>query len=340
MDRTSQRTVEFRLRNSRRGLTLVETIVAMAIIGLLMAIIVPAVQAARTTSRRMQCQNNLRQITLAMNSYADSFGTLPQWAVPNNAFDISPNGYEGAFTAIFPYLDLPEKRDAIARGMTRIPVLECPADSDVGNSATPLSYRLNASPGPNSGYLTLGPFIAEFGRPPVRLRDVIDGTSQTACCSEGICLRLSNGNQSVAAASPSRYTWTVKIPPLDQNAATPLAALAVQTDLSINECLSDPRLSTDGGTQLSNASWQIANDYQTAYTHWFPPNAPFCRASNFNAIPIFLWDNHGAASAHDGGVNVSYLDGHVKFISQAIDRNVWRAVGTINGIETNTEGAY
>src|SRR5438552_310335 len=91
-------------RWERRGFTLVELLVVIAIIGILVALLLPAVQAAREAGRRTQCQNNLKQIGLALHNYHDTLKTLPSGFVASAAYPSTANGW-GWSALILPYVE-------------------------------------------------------------------------------------------------------------------------------------------------------------------------------------------------------------------------------------------
>ena len=91
----------------RTGFTLVELLVVIAIIGILIALLLPAVQAAREAARRSQCTNNLKQMGLAYHNYHDVYNTLPRWAYGVDDGGGGTNSWWVAFTAqtmILPYI--------------------------------------------------------------------------------------------------------------------------------------------------------------------------------------------------------------------------------------------
>jgi prepilin-type N-terminal cleavage/methylation domain-containing protein/prepilin-type processing-associated H-X9-DG protein len=124
--------------SQRRGVTLIELLVATAIIGMLAALLLPAVQQAREAARRTQCKNNLKQIALAALEFHDNYGKFPAGGHP--AVGISPpTGGTNLFVELLPYIDqanlydewdLYDNRNNVTAGTQAhvIPILLCPSD--------------------------------------------------------------------------------------------------------------------------------------------------------------------------------------------------------------------
>jgi len=97
------------LKNKQSGFTLVELLVVIAIIGILISLLLPAVQSAREAARRLQCSNNLKQLGLAIHNYADSTKSLPayaNWAFgAQNLAAADNNSRWSGFIALLPYFE-------------------------------------------------------------------------------------------------------------------------------------------------------------------------------------------------------------------------------------------
>ncbi len=308
---------------ARRGFTLIELLVVLGIIGLLAGLLIPAVQAAREAARRAQCVSNLRQIGIAMNGYAADNGMFPPgylvWSGPANI--TSPN-YLSAFVRLLPYLDQgplyasinmdlhfetgdrPVVENHTAR-VTRPAVFLCPSDGEPNHRN---SYRLNCGRVELNNPLGPldGPFAVGFLPRPAA---ITDGLSGTAFVSE----RLGGSHQSADQPDASR-DWRV---PVDY----PMAVLP-PPEAYIQYCLTAPIL---GWKVDEGRYWYYSGADYTLYNHNGAPNdpRPTCGIDAYGLMP--------PRSLHPALVNVLFGDGRVESIRNAIGRQVWIALGSVNG---------
>lgn len=319
------RRVRLQRFDRRKGFTVIEIVVTAVVLAVLAALLIPAVQAVRESSRQLTCKNHQRQLTTAALTYHEDYGALPPPSLSGG----------GAITALFPRLEQRPAEECIASGVTSVEVLECPSDGEIAGRLRPQSYLVNSSPGWNSGFTAEGPFYAPRGGRRT-LRDITDGTAHTACVSETLAWRV-GGTVRDAEAQPIRYSWQVIVPFLtgDPSNSNQLAAVREQTELSISDCQSELRQYVPGNESgVHFHSWG-ANAWGS-YSHWLPPNLPRCMPSGGSSPNAFLLFNNGARSMHPGGVVVCLLDGRSVLMAESIDRAVWRAIGTSNGGETET----
>lgn len=304
---------------NRRGFSIVELLVAMGIIGVLSAIILPAVMGAREAGRRMQCKNHLKQIGTALANYESQYGTLPMGGIWR---------YE-----LLPYIDqLPIYRSLNLDGATPdevwgkvereiVTLFLCPSDpmpaqhSGYEKITAGSNYHACFGTGVskhgwNGMFRRIPPpdFDSGTGTGYIRLADVTDGLSNTVAASE--CLRASGSWSSLERL---RVIWQL---PDHRYLATEYEALA-------NACDSVPIDATSYGYRGDPLSrgypWYNGDCGIGIYNHILTPNRPTCWNGTHVSTGVYT-----AASSHRGGVNCLWGDGRVTFESESIDRGVWR----------------
>lgn len=307
----------------RNGFTLLETLVTIGIIGLLVGLILPAIQAAREASRRLQCIANLKQIGIAIHAYQGVHGMFPPGQMLTGPYHTT-NRTSG-FVFILPHLeqmklyssfnmdfvhvdseDSPVLENGTARN-TRLSVYLCPSDGEPNHGS---SYRFNRGRygvGWRGRYD--GPFSIGVLPTPAAIRD---GLSRTAFASERIAGSFEAGMEDRAR--------DIKEVPGTVEATT-------SDELFIPYCLATPAVAW---TTTAGRYWAYNGFHQTDYSHNGRPNdrRPACDGI---AIPGGFIGLHPPRSRHPDVVNVLFGDGHVEIAGDAIDQRVWASLGTHDG---------
>jgi prepilin-type N-terminal cleavage/methylation domain-containing protein/prepilin-type processing-associated H-X9-DG protein len=358
-------------REGARGFTLIELLVVIAIIGVLIALLLPAVQAAREAARRAQCLNNMRQLGLATTNYHDRNQVFPADGVflgaawgsccpPSNGGQ--GWGWAASWTvSILPEMDNQPLYSAFnfnlgadeagnhTVGFTQLSSLICPSDSFGDRVQGPWasnSYHGNHG-GPGAIKNWSGTIIQHhtfypqqwWGRDAnlgyIGLKHVRDGSTNTALFSEKIL-----GDPANAAVTPGNADGRKGFFGVNFGAVT--SSNNIQNALNgLNACRAVPATQASAGSYLSGAHWSLAYPWHTsnsAYTHFNTPNRLSCfNQGEATGVETNPWGGTTslitATSDHPGGVNVTMCDGSVKFIKDSIAPQVWWALGTRNGRE-------
>ena len=333
--------VSHRIEADRSGFTLVELLVVIAIIGVLVALLLPAVQAAREAARRAQCSNNLRQLGLAMLNYENTYQRLPASTILDLSVTTTTNnlawGVHGRLllfleqSALYQGVDITQPWDyQAAIDALLVPVFRCPSDAEAPRLRDPGGGRsrlYSTTYGFNMGtWFVYHPQTRQGGdgmfypNSHLPLSAVVDGTSNTLLASEVRAWQPYTRN-----GGPS----TTEIPD------TPQAAAAI--------VLSGPDFKETGHTE-----WPDGRVHHTGFTATMPPNTRVLATIDGRTLDADFnsWQEgrNGSAgnptyaiitsrSYHPGVVQSAFVDGSVHSVAQTIQRDVWRALATRAGRE-------
>jgi prepilin-type N-terminal cleavage/methylation domain-containing protein len=323
-----RRVKTFLIGRGRRGFTLVELLVVIAIIGILVALLLPAIQAAREAARRAQCFNNMRQCGLAMQMYHDAYKRLPT--------DITGNekGQSTPYLQILPFMEgstikdaynfknNPQDDDNVTLLAVYQPVYHCPSSEsytmDVAGSGEKAGDR-KGSYGLNFGYGTYG-----------QLQDGPTTTTRTAAL-----LRRGPFWADPEAVTPIGG----KRDPGKQMSFKGIKDGLSKTYLML-ELIQVPS-DVPGMQDRRGRLWIYGFASYQIMTRMAPnsssPDVGQCLESNSLLAPCKRLQNqpqvsiNGSRSKHPGGVVTLMCDVSTDFVSNDIDLNVWRSTSTIAG---------
>ncbi|MDR0337015.1 MAG: DUF1559 domain-containing protein, partial [Planctomycetaceae bacterium] len=334
----------------RYGFTLVELLVVIAIIGVLIGLLLPAVQAAREAANRMMCSNRIKQLALGLHSYHDTHNTFPCGAM-NYGGNTSVR--VGVFVALLPYVEQEPLYDAylakiVDLGPTvqhtfysgnvndiadhHIDTFVCPSDPGskaplYGSYGRPNSYRFSFGDWPTQSHSTDGRQRTSNPRGLFSLRHnqnraiaaIKDGTSNTIALSEGVIgYNDDAGNtdvrgnlkRNIAMGEPAVDPGTATVP-------SPSAEFDLNACWVTNRAQKKYLTSSDILRGVMGRSWGDSLPYRTGFMTIFSPNTgPNCRADDgsYDASISVI----SASSYHPTGVQCGLADGAVRFIPNKI----------------------
>ena len=337
-------------RRPLHGFTLVELLVVITIIGILISLLLPAVQAAREAAKRMQCANNLRQLGLAMHNYLSTYNMLPNsgWKYINPATgkEDYPSDYS-PLAKLLPYCEQANLQNLIdfkiypggKYGLvpqlytvagTVVSTFLCPSDSEkplhdiVSGSATVsfagTNYAFNGGDGMGSN-TNMATATDNGGicwiNAKVGLQDIRDGTSHTIAFTESL-------------RGPGDTLAKTAMPDVQVYRATPCTIALAQTAEAggLNAILS----SVTGWDGKRLATW-LESGVPTGplMNGRFTPNSPIPDLTSGSGKLC------GARSRHPGGVNACFCDGSVQFVGDSISATTWHALWTRAGGEVTVD---
>ena len=332
----------------REAFTLVELLVVIAIIGILIGMLLPAVQQVREAARRTSCLNNLKQLSLASLTYESARQHLPPSAeLDLNSGTTANNGSWGVHGRLLPFLEQSNVAGQVDLNLgwdyqaaidgVRIAVFQCPSDPRADErrdftgdnpkvSLYPTNYGFNFGTwfvfDPQTGDTGDGVFYPDSN---LELSAITDGTSNTLLTAEVLAWTAYRRNGGPAETA---------IPETEEDVIAQIASATEAKDTGHTE-------------------WPDGRVHHTGFTATLPPNSgPLLSLTQGSGAAISVNVDYNSwqegkdgingkptyavitsRSHHSGIVNVAHVDGSTHAVTDAIPQEVWRARATISGGE-------
>jgi prepilin-type N-terminal cleavage/methylation domain-containing protein/prepilin-type processing-associated H-X9-DG protein len=325
------------VKDRRSAFTLIELLVVVAIIAILVGLLLPAVQKVREAAARLQCQNNLKQIALALQGYHDAYGRFP------GAVDQTGPRYTSLFVETLPFIEQNNlyqewnftnpAANAGGPAATMIKTYLCPSHPDLDHTISLSSgqyavttYGGNGGtyPFPQSSASGNGVFYitgSSSGQAGVTILGIVDGTSNT----------LLLGEKRIGDAYLDSFFGA-----LDAGVITPTPNPPIQLEATYSVWAPPPGLNSTAGLVGSAVPINYVQPFG-----WSPPVQPPPPASPIPPPPVpwstlgpLWWARLGAmGSYHINGANVAMVDGSVRFVSDGTSLTTLQIVSTRSGGE-------
>jgi prepilin-type N-terminal cleavage/methylation domain-containing protein len=312
---------------NRVGFTLIELLVVIAIIGILIALLLPAVQKVREAANRVRCENNLKQFGLAMHNHHDNKGSLP---FGSRLYEGDTyHGHEGWwyddhgwYSAMGPYIEQDNWAKLIDyEAAFSDPINEAARRHKISLFACPSDLGLVENEWQSVTWARLrGNYVVNFGNTNYGQLKKKDPAT---------------GDYVLFGGAPFTFRKGKRFAEITDG---------LSNTLMMSECITIRETGTAWGGPLSDFETSLGGQ---AFEAWNAPNSPYPdeearvippeHALNGIPMPIYVTDtllqSFTARSKHHGGVNASLCDGSVRFFSNSINLDAWRALSTATGNE-------
>lgn len=328
------------VRETTRGMTLVELLVVITIIGILISLLLPAVQQAREAARRTRCQNNLRQLALALHGYENCWHGFP--GLPGSSeygFSvhakllpcIEQTNLHGHIDFKVPLMQgsggaqtLNPLHASVAR--LEVAIFRCPSDTSrtlfttyntaAGQAFAGTNYVVCSGSGTDCNYDTRAATDGMFWwNSATTFASIKDGSSNTLVWSEGV---LGLGHDSTGPQPEDPMRQMARYP--GGGMGTPGTGFTAVPGHNPDLAAAAAAVSLWHGFRCG--AWIWGREHTTTFNTYAPPNL---------STPDVMRNGFGwfaARSLHHGGVNAALADGAVRFVGDSIQADVWRALGT------------